>query len=227
MFYIRFDVIYDINWEKGVLSNSMAKQMTERVTIKFYWDVGSTNSYFAFHLLRPIAQEFGAVIEYMPFNLGYVFRHHQYVLSEEPKAKLKNRATDLQRWAKKYKLPFNVPEQFPIKTSDALKGSLVMRRLGMEEAYIEKLFSTYWEDNDASIKSLDGLIPLAIELGVTEREFVESLRSEEISEQLISLTQIALANDIFGAPTMVIEDEIYWGKDRFDFIRDHLSALSR
>ena len=92
---------------------------------------------------------------------------------------------------------------------------------------IRDRFSTYWENNDASIKSLDGLIPLALELGVTEREFVESLRSEEISEQLISLTQIALANDIFGAPTMVIEDEIYWGKDRFDFIRDHLLVLSR
>ena len=127
----------------------MADQDTEQVAIQFYWDVGSTNSYFAFHLLRPIAEEFGAAIEYIPFNLGYVFRHHKYVLSEEPKAKLKNRATDLKRWAKKYSLPFNVPEQFPIKTSDALKGSLVMRRFGLEEAYIEKLFSTYWEDNDA------------------------------------------------------------------------------
>ena len=134
-------------------------KIQEQIAIQFYWDVGSTNSYFAFHLLRPIAEEFGAAIEYIPFNLGYVFRHHKYVLSEEPKAKLKNRATDLKRWAKKYSLPFNVPEQFPIKTSDALKGSLVMRRFGLEEAYIEKLFSTYWEDNDASIASLDGLLP--------------------------------------------------------------------
>jgi len=205
----------------------MADQDKEQVAIQFYWDVGSTNSYFAFHLLRPIAEEFGAAIEYIPFNLGYVFRHHKYVLSEEPKAKLKNRATDLKRWAKKYSLPFNVPEQFPIKTSDALKGSLVMRRLGLEEAYIEKLFSTYWEDNDASIASLDGLLPLASELGVTDTDFIELLRSKEISEQLIDLTQVALSNDIFGAPTMVIEGEIYWGKDRFDFIRDHLLVLSR
>ena len=114
----------------------MADQDTEQIAIQFYWDVGSTNSYFAFHLLRPIAEEFGAAIEYIPFNLGYVFRHHKYVLSEEPKAKLKNRATDLKRWAKKYSLPFNVPEQFPIKTSDALKGSLVMRRFGLEEAIL-------------------------------------------------------------------------------------------
>ena len=128
----------------------MADQDTEQVAIQFYWDVGSTNSYFAFHLLRPIAEEFGAAIEYIPFNLGYVFRHHKYVLSEEPKAKLKNRATDLKRWAKKYSLPFNVPEQFPIKTSDALKGSLGMRRLRLEEAYIEKLFSTYYH-NDSQV----------------------------------------------------------------------------
>ena len=54
----------------GILSNSMADQDTEQVAIQFYWDVGSTNSYFAFHLLRPIAEEFGAAIEYIPFNLG-------------------------------------------------------------------------------------------------------------------------------------------------------------
>ena len=78
----------------------MADKNTEQVVIQLYWDVGSTNIHFAFYLLRLIAEEFGAVIEYMPFNLGYVFRHHQYVLSEEPKAELKNRATDLQRWAK-------------------------------------------------------------------------------------------------------------------------------
>ena len=45
-------------------------------TIRFYWDIGSTNTYFAFHLLRPLAAKYKARIEYVPLNLGYVFRHH-------------------------------------------------------------------------------------------------------------------------------------------------------
>jgi 2-hydroxychromene-2-carboxylate isomerase len=43
---------------------------------------------------------------------------------------------------------------------------------------------------------------------------------------LIDITQEALDEGVFGAPTMVLEDEIYWGKDRFDFIEDHLVSLT-
>lgn len=204
----------------------MTEQKQLPLKIKFYWDIGSTNSYFAFHLLRPLAHEFALSIEYIPFNLGYVFRHHNYVLGEEPKAKLKNRAADLKRWANRYDLPFRVPDEFPIKTSAALRGSLAMRRYGLEESYIEKLFSAYWEQNDPSIKGLNGLIPYVSGLGVSGDEFAAMTESSEIREELIETTQTALAENVFGAPTMVLDHEIYWGKDRFDFIRDHLIRLS-
>ena len=196
------------------------------LSIQFYWDIGSTNSYFAFHLLRPIAKEFGAVIEYIPLNLGYVFRHHNYVLNEEPKSKLKNRGIDLQRWARKYGLPFNVPQDFPIKTSVALRGSLVMRRFSLEEAYIQKLFTAYWEENNSSIKGIEGIVPLVTELGVARAEFVSMVDSNEIRQEFIDVTQLALSQGILGAPIMVVQDEIYWGKDRFDFIREHLARIT-
>lgn len=57
-------------------------------SIDFYWDIGSTNAYFAFHLIKPIVVETGAPIRYIPFNPGDVFRPHNYVLSDEPRAKL-------------------------------------------------------------------------------------------------------------------------------------------
>ena len=92
--------------------------------LDFFWDVGSTNSYFALKLLTPLAATYGVEIAYRPLNLGYVFRRHNYVLMEEPAAKIENRITDLMRWARRYDLPFKVPEVFPIKTSRALRGSI-------------------------------------------------------------------------------------------------------
>ena len=94
-------------------------------SVEFFWDIGSTNTYFAFHLLRPLAAKYGATIRYVPFNLGYVFRHHNYALTQEPAAKMKNRKVDLMRWAKRYDLAFQVPKEFPIKTSRVLRGALV------------------------------------------------------------------------------------------------------
>ena len=155
-------------------------------TIEFYWDLGSTNSYFALHLIKPIAARHGARIVPRAFNLGYVFRHHNYVLMEEPKAKIANRIIDLHRWARRHHLPFRMPGKFPIKTSPALRGALAMRRFGKEWAFIEAIFAAYWERDDASVAELAGLRPVAQALGVDADRFTALSESEEIRQELIA-----------------------------------------
>ncbi|MEM7077279.1 MAG: 2-hydroxychromene-2-carboxylate isomerase [Pseudomonadota bacterium] len=191
--------------------------------IDFYWDIGSTNTYFAFHLLRPLAARYAATINYVPFNLGYVFRHHNYVLMEEPAAKLRNRRDDLKRWAVKYELPFRMPDEFPIKTSRVLRGALAMRTLGLEEAYMEAVFRRYWEENDATIQDYAGLAASVADLGLDATEFEQRAESTEIRQQIIDLTESALARGIFGAPSIVVDEQLFWGKDRFDFVEDQLA----
>lgn len=192
--------------------------------IDFYWDIGSTNTYFAFHLLRPIAERRQAAICYQPFNLGYVFRHHHYALTDEPRAKLSNRRRDLERWAAFHDLPFRMPDVFPIKTSRALRGSLVARRHGLEDAYLDAIFRAYWEDNDASIADYDGLRRVAAAIGISPDHFEVECESEAIRAELIEVTRQGLDAGVFGAPTFVIDGEIYWGKDRFEFVDAHLAG---
>lgn len=192
-------------------------------SIDFYWEIGSTNSYFALHLLRPIAERHGAVINYIPFNLGYVFRHHNYVLMEEPAAKIANRLRDLERWAAHYDLPFRVPSTFPIKTSRALRGAIAMRQWDREVAFIDAIFGAYWERDDASIKDYAGLRPIAESLGVDPDAYEAACESEESRQALADATNDGLARGVFGAPTMVVGDEIFWGKDRMDFVERELT----
>ena len=192
--------------------------------IDFYWDIGSTNTYFALHLIRPIAARHGATLRYQPFNLGYVFRKHNYQLMEEPRAKLSNRRRDLQRWAARHDLPFRMPGQFPIKTSRALRGSLVARRHDLEEAYLDAIFTAYWEQNDPSIAEYAGLTRIAAEIGLNPDTFETECESDVIRSGLAEVTERAMAAGVFGAPTFVIDGEIYWGKDRFEFIEDHLAG---
>jgi 2-hydroxychromene-2-carboxylate isomerase len=192
-------------------------------TIEFYWDLGSTNSYFALHLIKPVAERHGARLVPRPFNLGYVFRKHAYVLMEEPKAKIANRIVDLQRWARRHRLPFRMPTRFPIKTSPALRGALAMRRLGKEWAFMEAIFAAYWERDDASVAGLEGLRPVAEALGVDADRFVALSESDEVRQELIAETDGGLARGVFGAPTFVVGQEIFWGKDRMDFIDEALA----
>jgi len=192
--------------------------------IEFYWDLGSTNSYFALHLIKPVAEKHKAQLVPRPFNLGYVFRKQSYVLMEEPKVKLRSRKTDLMRWAKRYNLPFSMPKKFPMKTSPALRGAIVMRRFGREWDFMERIFAAYWERNDASVGDLSGLKPIAAELGVDQAEFERLVESDESRNELAAETDNALDRGVFGAPTFFVGEEMFWGKDRMEFIDGELTS---
>ena len=191
--------------------------------IDLYWDLGSTNSYFALKLIKPIADKHGAQINWHPFNLGFVFQSNNYILMEEPPAKLKNRGDDLKRWAKRYKLPFKMPQNFPIKTSRALRGAIAMRQWDKEAAFIAAIFEAYWEKDVGTIGDYDTLRPIAESLGVDAEAFENASESPEVRDALIQSTNSALARGVFGAPSMIIGDELYWGKDRMEFIDDQLA----
>lgn len=191
--------------------------------IDLYWDLGSTNSYFAIKLLKPIAQRHNARVRWHPFNLGYVFQRQNYVLMEESKEKLRNRRDDLKRWAHRYDLPFSMPTNFPIKTSRALRGALAMRHFDKEEAFIDAIFAAYWEQNCVDIGEYSRLGTIAQTLGVAVEEFLTTAESAIVRQQLIDETNAALAAGIFGAPSIKIGDELYWGKDRMEFIDDQLA----
>jgi 2-hydroxychromene-2-carboxylate isomerase len=194
--------------------------------IDLYWDLGSTNTYFALKLIVPIAQRYNANINWHPFNLGHVFKTNNYVLMDEPKAKLNNRLIDLQRWARKYDLPFIRPTNFPIKTARALRGALTMRRHNLELPFIEAIFTQYWELNNGEIGEYAELRKIAAKMGIDPDDFERDSESEEIRQRLIESTNTARERGVFGAPSIIIEDELYWGKDRMEFIEDHLMRLS-
>ncbi|MEN9771934.1 MAG: hypothetical protein RJA58_577 [Pseudomonadota bacterium] len=190
--------------------------------VEMYWDVGSTNTYFALKLIKPILERNDAVLQLRPFNLGYVFRTYNYELMKEPKAKLRNRKRDLMRWAEKYNLPFSMPKEFPIKSSRVLRGSLVMRRHGKELAFVEMVMDRYWEQGDASIAEYEGLRPTVEALGVDFAEFEKLSASDEIGEELAASTNTGIERGVFGVPMIIVGDELFWGKDRMEFVEDEL-----
>lgn len=192
--------------------------------LDMYWDVGSTNTYFALKLIKPILVRNNVELVLHPFNLGYVFRNNNYELMKEPKAKLRNRKQDLMRWAKKYDLPFSIPREFPIKSSRVLRGSLVMRRFGLEVPFVEKIMDRYWEQGDATISEYAGIRSTVLELGVDPDEFEALSASEEIGAELAKSTDEGVERGVFGVPMIIVGDQLFWGKDRMEFVEDELRA---
>ncbi|SSW62688.1 2-hydroxychromene-2-carboxylate isomerase [Achromobacter agilis] len=196
--------------------------MVKKNQIEMYWDVGSTNTYFALKLIKPLLDRHGVELQLHPFNLGYVFRNNNYELMKESKAKLRNRKRDLMRWAEKYSLPFNIPREFPIKSSRALRGSLVARRHGKELAFVQKVMDRYWEQGDATIAEYAGLRPVAQELGIDPDAFETLAASDEVAAELAAETNRGLEREVFGVPMIIVGDELFWGKDRMEFVEDEI-----
>jgi 2-hydroxychromene-2-carboxylate isomerase len=193
--------------------------------VDMYWDIGSTNTYFALKLIKPILARQDAQLVLHPYNLGYVFRNNDYELMKEPKSKLRYRKRDLMRWADKYNLPFQIPRQFPIKSSRVLRGSLAMRHKGLELEFVEQVFEAYWERGDASIVEYAGLRPIAERLGVDGDWLETTSASEEVGAQLARSTDMAVERGVFGVPMMLVGEEMFWGKDRLDFMEDELARI--
>jgi 2-hydroxychromene-2-carboxylate isomerase len=104
-----------------------------------------------------------------------------------------------------------------------LRGAIVMRGLGLEAEYMQVIFRRYWEENDASIADVEGLDSVARELGVDASDFLAACDGGPAREALIDSTRRGLERGVFGAPSFIVDGQLYWGKDRMDFIEDRLS----
>lgn len=195
-------------------------------TVELYWDVGSTNTYFALKLIQPILERTGASLVLHPFNLGHVFRSNNYVLMQEPPAKLENRKRDLMRWAEKYQLPFKLPSVFPIKSSRALRGSLAMRHWNLEKPFVDAVMAAYWEQDNPAITEYAGMASIVQSLGVDPREFEARSESDEIRQMLVESTDRGLERGVFGVPSIFVGEELFRGKDRMEFVEDELRRQS-
>ena len=195
--------------------------MTKK-NIEMFWDIGSTNAYFALHLIKPILKRTKSTLILHPYNLGFAFRSRNYVLMEEPSIKIESRKADLARWAKKYNLKFKFPSEFPIKTSRTLRGALAMREFKLEMPFIEAIFREYWENNNATIQNYEGMTPIVKKLGVNPSEFEQLCESDKVRKSLIDSTNNGIKRGVFGVPSIFVGSEMFWGKDRMEFVEDEL-----
>ncbi len=193
-------------------------------SLEIYYDFSSTNAYFAAFLAPELCRRVGASLVWKPFYLGHAFRLRDHSVNRDhPPGKLEYLFQDHQRWSRRTGLPFNRPTIFPIKTSLALRGSIVMRARGLEEAYIQAVMSAYWV-RDENIAQAEVLARIAGQLGVDDNDFLMQVDQPGPRDEVARVTNEGIARNVFGAPMFFVGEEMFWGKDRLDFIEDLLRA---
>ena len=185
--------------------------------LEFFFDYVSPYTYLANSQVRDI----GAEVVYRPMLLGAVM---QAAGNKPPKtvpAKGRYLEMDIQRWTAAYGLPFKWGSLFPQKTVNALRVAIVAERKGKFHEVHDPLFDAVWvHDRDVSDESV--LAEIISRAGMDAKSVLEEIATDEIKGELRANTEEAVERGIFGAPTFFIGDEMFFGNDRFHFIRKEL-----
>ena len=194
-------------------------------SVEFFFDVGSPASYLAWTQLPRICRETGAELVYRPMLLGGVFQATGNASPAAVPAKGRHSRIDMQRYAKRYGVTLKQNPYFPINTLYLMRATTGFQLLqpARFEAWLEVVFAAMW------LKELDLNNPLvaveAIKDGGFDPEEVQKLALADATKaRLRAVTEEAVARGVFGAPTMFVGDELFFGQDRLDFVREALAG---
>ena len=196
--------------------------------VDFYFDFSSTNSYFAAFLLPEICARNDARVNWMPAHFAALFRGTGFDTMAMTPRKARYLWRDHARYAEVTGLPFKKPSRFPIKTSSALRAVLAAgetaraddggtSRERAQRTISQAIMRAYWE-RDEDISRREVLASIASSAGFDGARLLESADAKPARDALAALTEAAVARGVFGAPTFFVSDEMFWGKDRLDFV---------
>lgn len=192
-------------------------------TVEYFFDFGSPTSYLAWTQLPRIAREAGATIAWRPMLLGGVFKATGNASPVSVPAKGRWMNADIERWARRYGVPFAFNPHFPINTLTLMRGAtaLQMRRPADFERYVDVVHRAMWEQ-PVNLGDPALLAATLARAGFDADEFLAMVGDAEVKARLVATTEEAVARGVFGAPTFFVGDEMHFGQDRLDFVGDAL-----
>ena len=192
-------------------------------TVEFYFDLGSPATYLAYTQLPKICGQTDSRLVYIPMLLGGVFKATGNASPATIPAKGLYMFQDLDRYAKRYGVPLKFNPHFPINTLMLMRAvtGMQLRHPERFQAFIDCLFKALWVEG----RSLDDSATVASVLtqnGFDPNEVLALTADEDVKAALKDNTEKAVQRGVFGAPSMFIDNQLFFGQDRLDFVIEAL-----
>ncbi len=195
-------------------------------TVDFYFTPVSPWTYLAMPRFRAMTAKHRAVAYYKPVDMGPLFASAGVKpLKERPEPLKRNRLNDLKRWRAHLGMPLNLePKHFPTSPLLASKLIIAARQAGhdvgpLTEAYLRGCWA---EERDVGDEAT--AIAIANECGLDGRALRRAADSPEVQAELEANTKEALGRFVWGSPTYYIEEELFFGQDRLEFVERKLAG---
>jgi 2-hydroxychromene-2-carboxylate isomerase len=195
--------------------------------LRFYFDYSCPFAYLASEQVEAVAERCDAQLDARPILLGGVFRAvstPQNLADTLNAAKARHNLADMQRQAARLGVPLHMPAAHPMRTVEALRATLVVGPPYLPLAHA--FYRAYWVEG-LPISTDEVLRTVLGRHGLSEVEVevvLEKIRDPKIKAELRERTDEAISHGVFGVPSFVVDDELYWGADRLQWIEAQLGG---
>ena len=189
-------------------------------SIDFYFDFISPYSYIAHKQIIKLKKR--GNFNYKPILLGGLHNLGGITAPAFNERKMKNMKNDCLLISAKNNIPFKWNEKFPISSLYLMRGFLFIDE-NKKEKFIDSCFDAYWKDN-IDILNEENIKKILSQCKIDQKKFNEGIKEIRIKNKLKDLTSFAFNNDVFGAPTFVVNNKLFWGQDRLDYALDEYNS---
>ncbi len=165
-----------------------------------------------------------AELVYRPILLGALFKAIGTPLvpiAEMSEAKRRHQKLDMHRWAEARGVDLVWPSRFPLRTVKPLRMTLLTDD-ATRPALIASLMRACWvEDRDPDD---DEVLRECAKRAGADEALVEATRTDDAKAALRASTTEAIERGVFGVPTFIVDDQLFWGQDRLDFVERALDG---
>ena len=185
--------------------------------IDFYFDIISPYAYIAH---QKILKYKNIIFNYKPIYLAGL---HKLAGIDSPvfnKYKLRNNINDCNLVSKKNNINFKWNSNFPINSLNIMRGYLCIKE-DKQNDYLNCFFDAYWKDNQ-DLSNIENISKLLRKLNIDNDNFFRSIKEQSSKDKLKNLTSEAFQKEVFGAPTFIINNKIFWGQDRLEYAIEEL-----
>jgi 2-hydroxychromene-2-carboxylate isomerase len=190
--------------------------------IDFYFDIISGYSYIAHKKIQKIKENQNIRFNYKPIFLGGLHNLAGINAPAFNKYKMKNMQNDCELVSKKNNISFTWNSKFPINSLYLMRGYLYLDD-NKKNDYLNIFFDAYWKNNiDLSIDK--EIAKLLKNLNINERNFLNGINDQLIKDALKDSTNEAFKKEVFGAPTFIVNEKIFWGQDRLEYALEELNS---
>ena len=195
-------------------------------TIDYYLFLLSPWCYIGTQAFNQVAAKHGATVNYKPIDVMSTFEN----MGGTPPAKRhpsrqRLRMDEMRRWSAHLQIPINLkPAHWPTDQSMAAKLVLAAGKQGRNAGPLsDSILAAVWRD-EQDIADPATLRQLITAQGWDADALLQQAETPELAKQYAAATEEAHSRDVFGAPTFIYNDELFWGQDRIEFLDRALAA---